>query len=214
MDNRFFSRMVAIITEKAPPLVLIVRQACKKAQLLDFIAPLFIRLYLAPVFWMAGTHKFANFTATAEWFGASESGLDLPMPYLLVLLVALFETLGAIFLFFGFATRLISLPLMAIMLVAGATVHLQNGWLAIATGSSIFATDRTLGAIERLERAQEILKTQADYDWLTENGSFVILNNGIEFAATYFVMLLTLFFIGGGRFVSADYWLVRRYFNH
>jgi uncharacterized membrane protein YphA (DoxX/SURF4 family) len=35
----------------------------------------------------------------------------------------------------------------------------------------------------------------------------VILNNGIEFAATYFVMLLSLFFTGAGRFFSLDYWI-------
>ncbi|MEF1306676.1 AraC family transcriptional regulator, partial [Vibrio owensii] len=34
-----------------------------------------------------------------------------------------------------------------------------------------------------------------------------MLNNGMEFAATYFVMLLVLFFYGGGRYVSLDYWL-------
>jgi uncharacterized membrane protein YphA (DoxX/SURF4 family) len=102
---------------------------------------------------------------------------------------------------------------MVIMAVAAITAHLKNGWLAIATGSGIFATDRTIGAMERLQQAKEILQTQGNYEWLTENGNLVILNNGIEFAATYFVMLLVLFFMGGGRFVSLDFWLARRYFN-
>jgi uncharacterized membrane protein YphA (DoxX/SURF4 family) len=39
----------------------------------------------------------------------------------------------------------------------------------------------------------------------------VILNNGIEFAATYFIMLLALFFIGAGKYLSVDYWIARRY---
>nr|MBF4390077.1 AraC family transcriptional regulator [Vibrio anguillarum] len=30
---------------------------------------------------------------------------------------------------------------------------------------------------------------------------------GMEFAATYFVMLMVLFIYGGGRYVSLDYWL-------
>ncbi|MCQ8182446.1 DoxX family protein [Methylomonas sp. SURF-1] len=184
---------------------------CDKAGTLDFLAPLLIRLYLAPVFWMAGTKKFASFSDTAEWFGNAEWGLGLPAPYVLVFLVALFELVGALCLLFGFATRPICLPLMVIMVVAAVSAHLQNGWLAIATGSGIFATDRTTGAIERLERAKEILQAQGDYEWITENGALVILNNGIEFAATYFVMLLALFFLGGGRFVSADYWLRRHY---
>ncbi len=213
MNNRFFSALMAFLIDKAPTVIPFVRRSCDKARFMDFMAPLLLRLYLAPVLWMAGTHKFAHFTETAEWFGSVETGLGLPMPYVLVLLVALIETVGALFLLFGFATRLISLPLMIIMVVAGVTAHLKNGWLTIATGSGIFATDRTVGAIERLERAKEILQSQGDYAWLTENGVFAVLNNGVEFAATYFVMLMTLFFIGGGRYVSADYWLVRRYFN-
>lgn len=178
---------------------------------MDFVAPLFLRLYLAPVFWMAGTKKFANFSDTAEWFGNTEWGLGLPAPYVLVFIVALCEILGALCLLFGFASRPITVPLMVIMVVAAVTAHLENGWLAIATGSGIFATDRTVGAIERLEKAKEILQSQGDYQWLTEHGNLVILNNGIEFAATYFIMLLALFFLGGGRFVSVDYWLAKRY---
>ena len=49
----------------------------------------------------------------------------------------------------------------------------------------------------------------ADYDWLTETGNFIVSNNGIEWAVTYFLLLLALFFIGGGRYVSADYWIAR-----
>ena len=213
MNNKTFSDWSAFVIEKMPDAVVLVRRSCDKAQFLDFLAPLLLRLYLAPVFWMAGTKKFANFSETAEWFGNTEWGLGLPMPYLLVFLVALFETLGALLLLFGFATRMISLPLMVIMLVAAITTHWSNGWLAIAAGSGLFATDRTVGAVERLRQAKEILQSQGDYQWLTENGNLVVLNNGIEFAATYFIMLLVLFFMGGGRFVSVDYWLVRRYFS-
>jgi len=214
MNNRYISSLIALIIEKAPTVVSFIRIQSKKAQCADFFAPLLIRCYLAPIFWMAGTKKFAHFTETAEWFGSVDNGLGLPMPYVLVFFVALFETLGSLFLLFGFGTRIIALPLMTIMAVAGYTAHWQNGWLAIATGNGIFATERTTGAIERLEQAKGILQAQTDYSWLTENGSLAILNNGIEFAATYFIMLLALFFFGGGRYVSADYWLVRRYFNN
>ena len=213
MNNNIISALRAFIIYKAPTMVPFVRFGCQKAQVVDFLAPLLLRLYLAPVLWMAGTKKFATFTETAEWFGAADTGLGLPMPYVLVFFVALIETLGALFLLFGFATRLMSVPLMVIMAVAGFSVHWQNGWLAIAAGNGIFANERTVGAAERLQRAKEILQSQGDYGWLTENGGLVVLNNGIEFAATYFIMLLILFFIGGGRYVSADYWLVRRYFS-
>jgi len=182
-----------------------------KLKCIDFIAPLLLRFYLVPVLWMAGSKKFANFSDTAAWFGDDQWGLGLPLPYLLVFLVAMIEVLGSVFLLIGFGVRLISIPLMIVMAVAGVLVHLKNGWLAIATGSGLFATDRTIGAVERLEQAKSILQQYGNYDWLTENGAFVVLNNGVEFAATYFIMLLVLFFIGAGRYVSIDYWLAAKY---
>ena len=121
------------------------------------------------------------------------------------------EILGAILLLIGLGVRWICVPLMVTMWVAAVTAHLQNGWLAIATGSGVFATERTVGAVERLGRAKSILKENGNYEWLTEHGNFVVLNNGIEFAATYFIMLLALFFIGGGRYVSLDYWIARKW---
>ncbi len=209
MDNKYIS----LIIEKTPGMVNLLMTLCDKAKILDFIAPLLLRLYLVPIFWMAGSKKFINFTSTADWFGNEEWGLGLPLPYLLVFLVALVEVLGALFLLLGFGVRLISIPLMITMLVAGITVHLKNGWLAIAEGSGIFANDRTVGAIERLDKVKSLLKDNGNYEWLTENGSVVILNNGVEFAATYFIMLLVLFFIGSGNYVSVDYWLKRKFMD-
>lgn len=182
-----------------------------KAKVLDFLAPLLLRLYLAPVLWMAGTKKIASFSSTVDWFGNPEWGLGMPLPGLMVLLTITVEILGALFLLFGFGVRLITIPLMVVMVVAAVTVHWQYGWLAIAGDSGLFATDRTIAAMERLEQAKSILQQYGDYAWLTEKGNFVVLNNGIEFAATYFIMLLVLFFMGGGRYVSADYWLGRKY---
>jgi putative oxidoreductase len=95
--------------------------------------------------------------------------------------------------------------------VAIVTVHIQNGWLAIAEGTGLFATARTEGAIERLDVAKRILQDHGNYSWLTENGGFVVLNNGIEFAATYFIMLLALFFMGAGNYFSVDYWIARKW---
>jgi len=54
-----------------------------------------------------------------------------------------------------------------------------------------------------------LLREHGNYEWLTEFGSVVISNNGIEFAATYGMMCFVLFFSGGGRYVSADYWIAR-----
>jgi len=176
----------------------------------DFIAPLLLRLYLAPIFWMAGSKKFASFESTVAWFGNPDWGLGLPFPTAMAFLAASTETLGAVLLVVGLGVRLISVPLILTMIVAMVTVHWQQGWLAIAEGSSsLFANDRTIGAIERLDRAKEILREHGNYQWLTENGSLVILNNGIEFAATYLIMLVALFFIGAGRYLSVDDWIGR-----
>lgn len=182
---------------------------------MDFLAPLALRLYLAPVFWMAGTSKLTNMDATIQWFGNPDWGLGLPFPALMAWMAALTEAGGAILLLLGLAVRWVSIPLMITMLVAAITVHWQNGWLAIAEGTqSLFSSERTTAAVERLERAKEILQTHGNYDWLTEHGNLVMLNNGIEFAATYFILLLVLFFYGAGRYLSIDYWISRRLVNN
>ncbi len=183
----------------------------EKTRCLDFTAPLLLRLYLVPIFWMAGTKKLADMDSIIAWFGNPDWGLGLPFPTFMAWAATLTEAGGAILLLFGLATRWISIPLMVTMIVAALTVHLQNGWLAVAEGSGIFASERTVGAIERLDRAKSILQEHANYDWLTENGSLVILNNGIEFAATYFIMLLALLFLGGGRYLSLDYWIAKKF---
>jgi uncharacterized membrane protein YphA (DoxX/SURF4 family) len=182
-----------------------------KTRAIDFLGPLALRLYLVPVFWMAGSKKWSGMEDTIAWFGNAEWGLGLPYPTLMAYLATVTEILGAVFLLIGFAVRWISIPLIVTMIVAAVTVHMQNGWLAIAEGTGIFATERTEGAIERLDRAKSILQEHGNYSWLTENGSLVILNNGIEFAATYTIMLLALFFIGAGNYTSIDYWIRRRF---
>jgi len=190
--------------------------ACKAQSLLnatravDFLAPLALRLYLVPIFWMAGTKKLSNMDGIIEWFGNPDWGLGLPFPEVMAWLATLTETGGAILLLLGLATRWISIPLMFTMLVAAVSVHMQNGWLAIAEGSGFFASDRTAGAIERLDAAKDILREHGNYDWLTENGNFVILNNGIEFAATYSIMLLVLFFVGPGK-ASLDHLISKKF---
>ncbi|MFZ5698380.1 MAG: DoxX family protein [Pseudomonadota bacterium] len=176
---------------------------------LDGLAPLALRLFLVPVLWMAGTHKLADFESTVAWFGNPDWGLGLPFPWLMAFLATSTELVGAVLLALGLATRWIAIPLMVTMLVAATAVHLENGWQAIADPGAPFANERVLEAVEKLDRAKEILQEHGNYDWLTSSGNFVVLNNGIEFAATYFVMLLALFFIGGGRYVSADWWLAR-----
>lgn len=195
-----------------------------KSRSADFLVLLMIRFYLAPVMIIAGWNKFAHFNDTASWFG---NYLGLPFPELMTFLAASAEFFGGLALVIGFATRWASIPLLITMLVAAFSTHWSNGWFAIAPTSAQTSPAYVLekagfpGASEslknsesvaiRLNKARSILKEHGHYEWLTEKGNFVILNNGIEFAATYFIMILVLFFYGGGRYVSADYWIAKRF---
>ena len=187
------------------------QQQLDKTKLADFLAPLALRLYLAPVFWVAGTNKLADMDSVIAWFGNSEWGLGLPLPELLAWLAVLTEVGGAILLLTGLAVRWISIPLMITMLVAMFTVHWSHGWQAVADPMSPFPPEDIDEAVERLDRAKAILQEHGHYPWLTEKGSFVISNNGIEWSATYFVMCLSLFFMGAGRWLSVDFWLSKSF---
>lgn len=175
----------------------------------DFLGPLALRLYLAPVFWVAGTNKLSDFDSIVQWFGNPDWGLGLPFPYLMAVLATGTEVIGAVMLLIGVGVRWVSIPLMVTMAVAALSVHWENGWQAVADKMSPFPPEHIDGAVERLDRAKAILQEHGNYSWLTEHGNLVISNNGIEWAVTYFVMLLALFFIGAGRFVSVDYYIGR-----
>lgn len=176
----------------------------------DGIGPLLLRLYLAPVMLQAGWTKFAAFEDTAAWMGNPDWGLGLPFPVVLTALAAGTELIGGVALLIGLAVRWLAIPLIVTMLVAIFAVHWPNGWLAIADCSSWLAGERVLEACERKARAIDILREHGNYGWLTARGSITILNNGIEFAVTYLVMLVSLLFTGGGRYTSLDDWLSRR----
>ena len=172
----------------------------------DFLGPLALRLYLVPVFWTAGTNKLAGEGADGivsqniiNWFGNAEWGLGLPFPTVMAFCAVGAEVFGAVALLLGLGTRWFAIPLMITMLVAMFKVHWKNGWQAVADAASPFAPEDIEGATRRLDMAKRLLREHGNYDWLTESGSFVISNNGIEWAATYFVMLLALFFTGAGK---------------
>jgi len=196
--------------------VLFYQKLVTQLQLLDFIPLLLLRLYLTPVMMQAGWTKLQSFDSTLSWFANPDWGLGLPAPALLLSLVILLELGGGIALLLGLFTRLTALGLSMTMLVAMVTVHAKNGWLAIADASSwladgtIFRNDAVMSAPEKLAKANEVLQQQPDYDWLISSGKLVVLNNGIEFAATYFVMLLVLVVYGAGPWLSLDYWLGRK----
>ena len=135
----------------------------------------------------------------------------------MALLATATEIIGGICLVVGLATRWISMPLMITMLVAIFAVHWPNGWAAIADANSwmsngtLFFNESVINAPDKLAAAKNILQAHGNYEWLTSSGKFVVLNNGIEFAATYFVMLLSLFFTGAGKYTSVDFYLANKF---
>lgn len=172
----------------------------------DFLGPLALRLYLVPVFWVAGTNKLSGIDNVTAWF---DNALGLPFPAVMAWLATGSEVLGAIALLLGLAMRWFCVPLMVTMLVAAFSVHFENGWQAIADPQSPFPPPDVEGAMERLDKAKDLLREHGQYDWLTESGNFVISNNGMEWAITYFVMLLALFFTGAGK-LSLDHLAAKR----
>ena len=191
----------------------IYQQIVARLQVADGIPLLLLRLYLAPVMIQAGWNKASSFDSIVDWFGNDDYGLGLPMPLVMAFLATAAELVGGVLLLLGALTRLVSIPLMVTMIVAMVSVHAKNGWLAIADASSwladgtILTNENIMAAPEKLAAAKSLLQEHGHYDWLTSSGNFVVLNNGIEFAATYFIMLLVLFIYGGGRFFSVDYYV-------
>lgn len=185
-----------------------------KTRQADFLAPLLLRIFLAPIFIIAGYGKLAALDNTAYYFGEI---LGMPAPMLMAIIAGGVEFFGGIALLLGLATRWFAIPLMLTMIVAAGTAHWEKGWHALPESTLTvpweWRTDLIEEANERKDAVKSLLKQHGNYDWLTETGPVTILKNGIEFAATYFLMLLTLFFIGGGRYVSLDYWIGKKYIS-
>ena len=209
-------------------------------QIASGIPALLFRLILAPVMIIAGYNKLgisgdpesllAAISALPEvvsWFGNSDWGLGLPFPALLAFLAGWTEFLGGWLLLVGLLTRVVAIPLAFTMFIAMATVHIDHGWFSITpsngetSAAKVFdwlgvpgaqaSLENSNAANERLTKMREILEEHGYTEYLYETGKPVILNNGIEFGFIYFAMLISLFFTGGGRFTSLDYWLFRKY---
>jgi len=97
------------------------------------ISLLLARFIVAYGFLEPALMKWKDIGAVAEWFGS----IGIPFPTLNAYMAASTELIGVILLTIGFMTRLISIPLMVIMVVAITTVHLSNGFSAGANGFEI-----------------------------------------------------------------------------
>ena len=207
-----------------------------KISILNGLPALLFRLILAPIMIIAGFNKlnlandsvgfpqmFLADEGVVAWFGNSDWGLGLPFPDLMAFLAGWSEFLGGWLILIGLFTRIVALPLLFTMFIAATTVHWQNGWFAVAPSNADTSAAQVLDWLsipgaqeslsnsdevaERLDKIKGIVSQHGFPDYLYEKGSVVILNNGIEFAAIYFAMLLSLIFSGGGRYVSLDYLL-------
>jgi uncharacterized membrane protein YphA (DoxX/SURF4 family) len=197
---------------------------------LDGVASITIRLILGPVLIYAGWEKLTG----DNWFAFALNSFPFPFnvlpPGLSWFLASWAEFLGGILLLFGLGTCIVALPLTVTMFVAAYSVHLDNGWAAIAPSNPpavcrpdteahaqsnaieryikcYNVNERTLEASARLSRAKAILREHGNFRYLNGSGSIVKLNNGIEFAASYLAMLIALVVIGGGRYFSLDYYV-------
>ena len=91
------------------------------------------RLAVAYGFYEPAMIKWSDIKSVAEWFGS----IGIPLPTLNAYMAASTEILGVVLLTLGLFTRLISIPLMIIMIVAITTVHLSNGFSAGNNGYEI-----------------------------------------------------------------------------
>lgn len=162
----------------------------------DFIPPLVIRLFLAPMFWVAGVQHLGLFSSSdflwwnpltwinTEAFQQSVAAIsNSPLPGVaaetLVILIGTIEIVGAILLVLGFAVRWIVLALMFVVVVMGLM---------------------SIGDSGVLNTMQQLVMTHGYSD---------ITNNVTEMYLVNFILLLALFFMGAGRWVSMDWYIYR-----
>jgi putative oxidoreductase len=91
------------------------------------------RLVLAYGFYGPSMMKWADMDAVGEWFAT----LGIPLPLLNAYLASTVEISGVVLLGLGLFTRLITVPLMVVMIVAIVTVHWPHGFSAGDNGFEI-----------------------------------------------------------------------------
>ena len=97
------------------------------------LALLLARLTIAYGFYTPAMKKWSDIQSVAGWFDS----MGIPFPALNAYLAASTELVGVVLLTLGLFTRLISVPLMIIMLVAIFTVHISHGFSAGDNGFEI-----------------------------------------------------------------------------
>ncbi len=105
----------------------------EKLDVIQDVPLLLIRFVLAYGFWGPGMKKYENFESIVGWFGS----LGIPFPTLAAYMATATELIGAVLIFLGLLTRIISFPLIIVMLVAIFTVHIGHGFEASNNGYEI-----------------------------------------------------------------------------
>ncbi len=169
-------------------------------RIFDFIAPLVIRLFLAPMFWVSGVKHLGLFSSSdfviynpltwlnTEAFQQSVAALNNTLfsgmgAETLVILLGTIEIIAAILLVLGLGVRWVALALMFVVVVLGL----------IAMGDAGF-----------LNTMQQLVMSHG-YTDMTSNLTEVYL--------LYFILLLALFFMGAGRWFSLDWYVYRNFMN-
>lgn len=164
----------------------------------DFLAPLAIRLLLAPIFWVYGVKHLGLFSSAnfiwynpLTWidpvtFQASADAISNSVVFgmgaqTIVLTLGLIEVIGAACLVFGFAVRWAVLALLFAMVVFAML---------------------SLGDTSIVETAKQ---------FAMQHGYTTLQNNNHEAFITYFILLVTLFFTGAGRWFSLDWYIYRHF---
>lgn len=104
-----------------------------KIQSLNDLSLLLMRMVLAYGFYIPAKMKWADIPAITSWF----ESMNYPLPALNAYMAASTEALGVVLLALGLGTRIISIPLILVMLVAITTVHWGNGLNASDNGFEI-----------------------------------------------------------------------------
>jgi len=97
------------------------------------IVLLVARLLIAYGFYEPAMSKWNDIGSVSQWFGS----MGIPFPTINAYMAAGTEAVGVLLLVLGLFTRLISIPLIVIMVVAIFTVHLANGFSAGVNGFEI-----------------------------------------------------------------------------
>lgn len=86
---------------------------------LQGVVLLAIRLYWGWQFFLTGKGKLMNLDRTTGFF----ESIDIPLPKLNAIMAGTTEAVGGLLLLFGLFSRIISVPLTFVMLIAYATAH-------------------------------------------------------------------------------------------